>query len=93
MKETSSNKYQLLSDGQRVWVNGLQGESVARLSRFGSVVMIDIHQPLCAQKTNGECLDCRHDLQGYEAWLYFISSLKRNFNIDVDEAHRPKWAS
>lgn len=91
MKETNSNGYQLLSDGQRVWVNGRKGESVARLARFGGMVMIDVHQPLCTQKTKGECLDCRHDLRGEEAWKYFVSSLERNFNISVDDAHRPRW--
>ena len=91
MKETRSNGRQVLSDGNKVWVNGVQGESVARLSCFGRQVMIDIHKPLCEQHGAGECLDCRHDLQGLDAWQYFVLSLKRNFNVDVDEVHRPGW--
>ncbi len=92
MKETASSGCQILSDGNKVWVNGVQGESVARLSCFGRQVMIDIHKPLVAQRADGECLDCRHDLRGADAWRYFVKSLKRNFNVKVGEAHRPDWA-
>lgn len=93
MKETASNGHQILSDGGRVWVNGLQGESVARLFAFGKQVMIDIHLPFDEQRTTGkECLDCRHDLQPADAWKYFVLSLKRNYNITIDESHRPTWA-
>jgi len=92
MKESYSNGHQILSDGNRVWVNRSSGESVARLGHLSKRAMIDIHQPLCAQKQNGECLDCRHDLDGADAWKYFIASLNRNFAVDVGEEHRPKWA-
>lgn len=92
MKETASNGCQILSDGNKVWVNGVQGESVARLSCFGRQVMIDIHKPFGEQRGGGECLDCRHDIKGADAWQYFVKSLKRNFNVDVDEVHRPGWA-
>lgn len=93
MKESYSNGHQVLSDGGRVWVNGTMGEAVARLACFGHKVMIDIHHPLCAQKKKGECLDCRHDFRpGADAWDYFVASLDRNFNVKVDEKHRPAWA-
>lgn len=93
MKETASNGCQVLSDGRRVWVNGLSGESLARLSAFGQVAMIDVHLPVAKQKQTGkQCLDCRHDLRGEAAWKYFVSSLKRHFNVEVGEAHRPDWA-
>lgn len=93
MKETASNGCQVLSDGRRVWVNGLSGESLARLSCFGGRVMIDVHQPLTQQKQTGaECLDCRHDLTGVPAWEHFVQSVKNNYNVDVGAEHRPAWA-
>lgn len=93
MKETASNGCQVLSDGSRIWVNGLSGESLARHSRFGETVIIDIHNALCTQRQTGsECLDCRHDLKGSNAYEYFVLSLKRNFGVEVSEEHRPHWA-
>lgn len=93
MKETGSNGFQILSNGRRVWVNGPAGESIARLSTFGQMAMIDVHLPFEEQrKTGTECLDCRHDLTGAEAWDHFIQSLKKHYNVDVGEKHRPNWA-
>ena len=93
MEESASNGFQVLSDGRRVWVNGLQGESVARLSSFGLQVMIDIHLPFNEQRATGkECLDCRHDLRPADAWQYFVLSLQRNYNVTVAEKHKPDWA-
>jgi len=93
MKETASNGCQVLSDGRRVWVNGLSGESLARLSAFGDRVMIDIHLPLEKQKQTGtECLDCRHDLTGADAWRHFVQSVKTNYNVDVGPERQPGWA-
>ena len=94
MKETESNGCQILSDGTKVWVNGGNfGESLARLSAVGKTAIIDVHKPLCAQRDAGECLDCRHDLTGAEAWEYFVTSLKRNHQVEVGEEHRPRWAA
>ena len=94
MKETASNGCQILSDGRTVWVNGLSGESLARLSSFRGMAIIDIHNKLDAQRQTGsECLDCRHDLKGANAYEYFVLSLKRNFGVEVAEEHRPQWAS
>lgn len=93
MKESASNGCQILSDGRRVWVNGLSGESLARLSSFGNLGMIDIHRSHGEQRETGkECLDCRHDLTGNDAWHHFVTSLKRHFNVEVGEEHRPDWA-
>ncbi len=94
MKETISNGCQILSDGSRVWVNGLAGESVARLSSYGGKAMIDVHKALCEQKTSGsECLDCRHDLSGETAWKYFVQSVLNNYKVVVGDEHKPAWAS
>lgn len=93
MKETRSNGFQVLSDGRRVWVNGPAGESIARLSAFGRLAMIDVHLAIEEQrKTGTECLDCRHDLVGAAAWNHFIESVKTNYQVDVTEEHRPAWA-
>lgn len=93
MQETESNGHQVLSDGRRVWVNGRSGESVARLSSFNKVVMIDVHMTLAEQhETGNECLDCRHDLTGPDAWNYFVSSVRKNYNVDIGTEHRPDWA-
>ena len=60
---------------------------------FGRVAMIDVHLSIEEQrKTGTECLDCRHDLTGAGAWDHFIQSLKRHYNVDVEEEHRPDWA-
>lgn len=93
MEESSSNGCQILSDGRRVWVNGLSGESIARLSVFGKLAIIDIHLPIDRQRETGsECLDCRHDLRGNDAWRYFVRSLKRYFSVEVGDQHQPDWA-
>ena len=92
MKESRSNGAQILSDSARVWVNAKTGEALARLSCFGEQALIDIHRPLGQQQAAGECLDCRHDLQGDEAWRHFVLSLARHFSIEVGEKHRPRWA-
>ncbi len=94
MRESNDGGYQILSDGRRVWVNGLSGESLARLSQVGSHVLIDVHLPLHEQRCHGkECLDCRHDLKGWYAWGYFVGSVKKNYGVEVGEEHRPKWAA
>jgi hypothetical protein len=62
VRESNSGNHQVLSDGRTVWVNEGAGGAVARLSSFGSVAMVDVHRPLAQQCTDGECLDCRHDL-------------------------------
>lgn len=93
MNESASNGNQILSDGKTVWVNGLRGECVARLSGFEDMASIDIHQPLEVQRETGkECLDCRSDLRGADAWHYFVLSLQRHFGITIHEKHRPVWA-
>ena len=93
MKESESNGCQILSDGRRVWVNASSGESLARLSVFGTKALIDVHQPLALQRTNGiEGLDCRHDLTGAGAWLHFVEALKTHYQVEIEEEHRPDWA-
>ena len=81
--------YQVQSNGERVWVNGPDGASVARISKHGG---IDIHRPLAEQAEHGECLDCRHDLRGALAWNHFIASMLLHFGIQITLRHRPKWA-
>lgn len=82
--------YQVQSNGDRVWVNGPDGASVARISQHGG---IDVHRPLAEQGELGECLDCRRDLAGADAWEHFIRSLLRHFGVHIAERHRPKWAT
>jgi hypothetical protein len=81
--------YQVQSNGERVWVNGPDGASVARISMFGG---IDVHRPLTEQADHGECLDCRHDLRGAQAWDHFVRAVLRHFGVYVAARHRPKWA-
>lgn len=82
-------RYQVQSNGERVWVNGPDGASVARISQHGG---IDVHRPLAEQGHLGECLDCRRDLTGAAAWAHFVASLWRHFGVALAERHRPKWA-
>jgi len=81
--------YQVQSSGGRVWVNGPDGASVARISKHGG---IDVHRPLTEQQEHGECLDCRHDLRGVTAWTHFVGSVLKNFGVRIAERHRPTWA-
>jgi hypothetical protein len=93
MIETASGHNQIISDGKTVWVNGQRGECIARLSGFEDIAAVDVHQPLDVQRETGkECLDCRNDLRGSEAWQHFVAALDRYFGIVVDERHRPTWA-
>ena len=88
--------YEVMSNGNRVWVNGPMGESIARISNLPypeGTVAIDIHKPhaeVCA--TGSECLDCRHDLSGRAAWDHFVASLQQNYGVRVNAKHRPTWA-
>jgi hypothetical protein len=82
--------YQIQSNGERVWINGPDGASVARISKHGG---IDIHRPIAEQADRGECLDCRQDLFGEAAWKHFVRSVLRHFGIYVTARHRPSWAS
>jgi hypothetical protein len=92
VRESDVDSFQVLSDGRTVWVNEDAGGAVARLSSFGGVAMIDVHRPLLQQYTEGECLDCRHDLTGANAWDYFVQSVLRHFGVAISEKHRPRWA-
>ncbi len=93
MRESLSNGCQVLSDRQRVWINASTGESLARLSSFGGIALIDVHRPLAEQRVTGsECLDCRHDLKGVAAWEHFVAAAERHFGVTVAERHRPGWA-
>ena len=82
--------YQVQSNGDRVWVNGPDGASVARISQFGG---IDVHRPLAEQANQGECLDCRHDLSGVPAWEHFARAVRDHFGVMIAMRHRPKWAT
>jgi hypothetical protein len=88
MYESMSNGHQVLSDGHRVWVNAPNGASVARVSTFGSIVMIDIHSPV----DGAECWDCRKDLTGAAAWTHFLVSLALHFGVKINVKHMPSWA-
>ena len=92
MKTSTNNGHQVQSDGRTVWVNESAGGAVARVSSFGDVAMIDVHRPLADQCTQGECLDCRHDLMGAAAWEHFKQSVQKHFQVEIAERHRPKWA-
>lgn len=82
-------RYQVQSSGDRVWVNGPDGASVARISQQGG---IDVHRLLSEQRDLGECLDCRRDLAGAAAWEHFTKALLVHFGVRVAERHRPTWA-
>jgi hypothetical protein len=90
-----SGLYEITSNGSRVWVNGPKGESIARITQIlhAGVVSIDVHKPIdevC--RTGEECLDCRNDLKGAQAWDHFVTSLQQNYGVRVSNKHRPSWA-
>ncbi len=93
MRQATRGQYQVLSDGRTVWVNEASGGAVARLGSFGDIAMVDVHRPLAQQCAEGECLDCRHDLAGAEAWDYFKGSVLKHFGLTIAERHRPRWAT
>lgn len=93
MIEDYTNGHQILSDGRTIWVNGPDRASVARLSNFHGVAMVDVHNPPSVQRRTGtECLDCRKDLRGAEAWDYFTNSVRMHFNVVIARKHKPTWA-
>lgn len=92
MRLENLGTHQVQSDGRTVWVNDATGGAIARVSSFGDIAMIDVHRPLAEQCSQGECLDCRHDLVGTEAWEHFKRSVLQHFGVQVTDKHRPRWA-
>ena len=90
--------HEIDTDGRTVWVS--DGEAGANIGRFGPLG-IDIHHridPQTLDYVDGEgnfhhtqCADCRHDLQGQEAWQHFKTSMDDIHGVVLTEEHKPKW--
>lgn len=78
----NGDKYQLMTDGNTVWVNDSSGCCIGRLTRFG----IDVHTT-AAEQRRGErqCLDCR-TVSGQitdEVWQEFRVSMKKHHSLEI----------
>lgn len=70
--------------GDRLWVNGADGSSIARFSkRFG----IDVHNTATAQVSGKpECLFCTHGAASRVEWELFRTNLLEHHGIEIDES-------
>lgn len=88
IKREIVNKCEVMSDGQRVWVNDKHGCSIGRFTNWGTV---DIHTSGTSQLRNGgHCLDCRNDLRGEAAWKHFVAGMYEHHGVVISDKHRPK---
>ena len=82
-----SNEDQIESDGITVWVHDrTDGSCIGRFGRMG----IDIHRPILQQAEFGQCLLCTHGPTGAAEWRQFVEAMKRIFEIEISEHHRPR---
>lgn len=83
-KALPENQYEILvaPQGDRIWVNGPDGSSIARFSkRFG----IDVHNTATAQMRGApECLMCTHSPAGAAEWQKFCAAVKEFHGVEVD---------
>lgn len=81
-----------------VWVHEtVTGSTVGRFGRFG----IDIHYRLDPDTLGyvdrhgnpkaTHCADCRHDLQGQEAWHHFKAGMADIHGVIVTDENMPDW--
>lgn len=87
MKESLINGFQVLSNGERVWVNGPDGCSVARFSITG----IDVHRPSAEQAEKGPCLDCQPGPMDEAGWQAFLESVEAHYDVKIPDKHKPEW--
>lgn len=87
-RETKAKKFEIISDGRTVWVNGGDGGCLARFSKFG----IDIHLDTEGQMASGrQCLDCTHSLPDADGWTHFVASVRQHHGVALAPKHRPAW--
>jgi hypothetical protein len=78
------NNHEVMSNGERVWINGPDGASVAR---FSSRAGRDIHKPYAEVVATGEeCLDCSPST----SWEEFKEGVLKHYGIDLHEKHAPQ---
>ncbi len=92
VKEQVINGHQVMSDGRTLWINGPNGESVARFTAnpFLKLAIVDVHADLETQRRTGDqCLDCEHGEPTQEIWERFKASVLKHYGIVVPEEHKP----
>ena len=80
---------EVISNGNTVWVNSAEtGTCVGRFGKGG----IDIHHDIKAQMKEGkQCLNCTHHKPTNEDWTTFVQDMKKHYDIEVGEEHKPTW--
>lgn len=84
MEQDFQEPYDVLSDGETVWVNGPEG-CIARFGRAG----IDIHRPASEQLEKGQCLHCTHGPTTANDWQTFVLEVDQFFGVKVAGVHMP----
>lgn len=86
--KVKKGEYEVLADGNTVWVNGPGGGCIARFGRGG----IDIHHTVQKQMEFGEqCLQCTHTRPTVHDWTLFQAGMMRHYGICIPEQHKPVW--
>jgi hypothetical protein len=83
-KKINTPRYEIVSDGKTVWVNGRNG----LLGRFG-VNGVDVHRATKEQATQGECLFCTHEKTSAYDWCVFRLYMKKYHKIAVPSKYMP----
>jgi hypothetical protein len=92
VKEQVLNGYQVMSDGKTLWINGPQGESVARFTanQYLKLAVVDVHADIETQRITGEqCLACEHGEPTREIWERFKAAVLEHYGLKVPEEHKP----
>lgn len=84
---SEDGRYEVMGDGNTVWVNGHGGACLGRFGRGG----IDIHNELRHMAAKGQCLDCTHGRPTLDEWKRFVEGMKKHHDVDVSEDYRPRW--
>ena len=79
---------EILWNGSTVWVNDTFGCCIGRFSALG----VDVHRSGEEQMVSGQqCLDCINDLEPVEAWMRFLTSMKRFHGVIVPPKAKPAF--
>lgn len=79
--------HQIDNDTRTVWVNGPQGECLARFGAMG----VDVHRSMQDQlEDKSECLCCTHAPTDLNDWRLFQRETLRHHAIVVGDEHMPR---
>ena len=84
----TNKKCEINYDGTTVWVNGENGDCLARFGRLG----IDIHHSARDQIAGQpQCLSCTHTKPDGKDWENFKLDMAALYHVEIPEEARPNW--